>query len=291
MISALSQKEIQVLAQDGFELGAKTFLPEDSKEVVFLISSATGVKQNYYEHFAQWLAEKGYQTFTFDYRGIGKSKPGSLKGFEAYMQDWGKLDLEGMIRHIKQEFPNKKLLVIGHSVGGQLFGLTPACQMADGFVGVGSQMGYWKLWPVSHWPKLLFFWKCLIPVMNPIFGFFPAKKLGLFEDLPKGVAAQWQQWGTSPDYLFKYLPEEKENYEKIRKPFLAVSFSDDEFAPKKAVDRLVGFYANADMKHIHLTPDSVGVKRLGHFAFFRKKYENRLWPMVLEWATEKGFLY
>ncbi|MBX2840797.1 MAG: alpha/beta fold hydrolase [Flammeovirgaceae bacterium] len=286
MISGLSNKEIQVLAKDGFKLGANSFLSEDSKNLVFLISSATGVKQNYYEDFANWLAEKGYPTFTFDYRGIGKSRPNHLKGLSAKMHEWGKLDLEGMINYVKEQFPNKKLIVIGHSVGGQLFGLTPACQLVDGFIGVGSQMGYWKMWPVSHWPKLLFFWKILIPVLNNLYGYFPAKKIGLFENLPKGVAREWQKWASNSNYLFKYLPEEKMNYEKITKPFLSFSFSDDEFAPKKAVDKLVGYYKNANIKQIHITPASLGVKKLGHFAFFRKKYKENLWQMLLGWVEK-----
>jgi predicted alpha/beta hydrolase len=35
------------------------------------------------------LTECGYFTLTYDYRGIGNSKPESLKGFQANLEDWG----------------------------------------------------------------------------------------------------------------------------------------------------------------------------------------------------------
>ena len=54
-----------------------------------LIASAMGVKRRYYDAFAQYLAARGISVVTFDYRGIGESRPASLRGFDATMLDWG----------------------------------------------------------------------------------------------------------------------------------------------------------------------------------------------------------
>ena len=53
---------------------------------------AMGVSQEYYAGFANWLALHGYAAITFDYRGMGHSRHGSLRGFEADIFDWAKLD-------------------------------------------------------------------------------------------------------------------------------------------------------------------------------------------------------
>ncbi|CAM3221072.1 hypothetical protein EMST110833_02030 [Empedobacter stercoris] len=52
-----------------------------------MISSAIGVKQSFYTKFAIYLANKGYLVFTYDYRGIGDSKPNNLKNFKANFID------------------------------------------------------------------------------------------------------------------------------------------------------------------------------------------------------------
>ena len=46
-----------------------------------LIVLAMGVSQEYYADFANWLALHGYAAITFDYRGMGHSRHGSLRGF------------------------------------------------------------------------------------------------------------------------------------------------------------------------------------------------------------------
>ena len=40
-----------------------------------LIVPAMGVDQRYYAAFASWLADQGYFVVTFDYRGMGRSRP------------------------------------------------------------------------------------------------------------------------------------------------------------------------------------------------------------------------
>ncbi|MNP61548.1 alpha/beta hydrolase fold protein [compost metagenome] len=63
------------------------------------------------------MTQYGYQVFTFDYRGVGKSSPKSLKGFDMSYLDWGQYDLAGAIEYLSQE--PLPLLMVGHSYGGQ----------------------------------------------------------------------------------------------------------------------------------------------------------------------------
>lgn len=68
-------KELILKTPDHFPLSVKIFEPEISNGKLLLINSATGVKQQIYFSFAKYLAEKGFTVITYDYRGIGESKP------------------------------------------------------------------------------------------------------------------------------------------------------------------------------------------------------------------------
>src|SRR5689334_7916530 len=147
-MSEIEASELKLPATDGFELAATLYraanLPANPPAV--LINSATGVKRGYYDKYARYLAENGFVTLAFDYRGIGGSRPKSLRGFSASMADWGEKDSAGGIEWLRKEVRPRRLLLVGHSVGGQLFGLTPNNSRVDAMLAVGAQSGYWGKW-------------------------------------------------------------------------------------------------------------------------------------------------
>lgn len=85
-------KSIDVVTEDNCILSAHIFEPKNSVNKLLLINSATGVKQQVYFSFAQFFADQGFSVVTYDYRGIGLSKPEKMKGFNASMRIWGTKD-------------------------------------------------------------------------------------------------------------------------------------------------------------------------------------------------------
>jgi predicted alpha/beta hydrolase len=77
-----------VAARDGYPLAATVFTPEGTPHGAVLVASATAVPRKIYRGFASYLAERGFAALTLDYRGIGGSRPPSLRGFRARMRDW-----------------------------------------------------------------------------------------------------------------------------------------------------------------------------------------------------------
>lgn len=67
----ISKENIAVPATDGFRLAATLFRAPHEDAPLVIIAAATAVKRGYYEKFARFLAQKGFQALTFDYRGIG----------------------------------------------------------------------------------------------------------------------------------------------------------------------------------------------------------------------------
>ncbi|MEL6548507.1 MAG: alpha/beta hydrolase, partial [Myxococcota bacterium] len=82
--------DLEVPARDGYPLSA-TWLTGGRRVVV--INSATAVPRRFYRHFAEHLRDAGYSVLTYDYRGIGGSRPKTLRGFPARMRDWALQDM------------------------------------------------------------------------------------------------------------------------------------------------------------------------------------------------------
>ena len=279
------KKEIKITAKDGILLHTTEFLPKHSNGSVILMCGAVGARRKYYADFAEWLAEAGFVVYTFDYRGIGDSRPKSLKGFDAKMQDWGNLDLDAMIRFIKKKWGREELICFCHSMGGQIIGLAKASIYIDRVVMIGSQKPYWWLYPLPFRLKLFASIFFAMPVLSYFYGYFPGKKFKLFSDLPKGVALEWAKWCRSRNALFDYHFLGFYNYLQV--PLLAWSFSDDEIAPKNTLDELLKFYPKTTVTRIHSQPSDIGVNSIGHFGFFRKKFEQTLWIKVLGWLKNE----
>lgn len=283
------QKFEKIKTIDSYELSLTKFIPGVNPKSVILIASATGVKRRYYNDFAEYFSELGHVVITFDYRGIGESRPKSLKGFNACMHEWGEKDLSTIIQNVKKEYSQCKLNFIGHSVGGQMIGLTSNNREVDNIILVGAQSGFWKHWDFKGKLWLFSYWYFLIPVFSYAFGYFPAKMLKLHEDLPKGVALEWAKWGRAKEYLFNYIDSGK-NYSNITAPIYAFSFEDDNYATKKSVAWLLGKYKNAKVTHRHIFPKELGVDAVGHFGFFRKKMKTALWGKVEAILEEKVYV-
>lgn len=273
---------LTVEAVDSYPLGAQLYGEERAEGPVFLIAGATGVPQRYYGAFARWLVEQGGSVVTFDFRGIGASRPPTLRGFPATARDWGRLDLEGAARFAKKRFPGRELVLVGHSIGGQLLGLAPAVAAFSRVFTVAAQVGSWRDWPgLSKW-VMAGLWYGLMPAAVSVVGYFPGA-LGTGSDLPAGMAREWARWGRHRDYLLRDVS--REGYEQLRVPLLSYSFSDDLYAPKQAVDKLHALYARAAVERVHWAPQDVGVKAIGHFGFFREPFRESLW------ARARPFLF
>lgn len=246
-----------------------------------IISSATGVKQEYYYKFSEFLRQNNVNVYTFDYTGIGNTKPVNLTKIPASASSWAICDLETVIKYVRNINSPAKLILLGHSIGGQLIGLTPSGRYADGILLVASQSGYWGFWKGSDKVKMYAIWHFLIPVLSVLFGYFPGKKLGLSEDLPKNMALEWRKWCCSKNYLFDHHPDATQKYETIHCPIVSFSAEDDHFAAKITVDWLTDKYANAQTKRKHLFPAALGLEKIGHFGFFKRKYQTSIWNIFL----------
>lgn len=267
---------VRLTAADGYVLEASHYAGKGPDAVV--VAGATGVKRSFYEPFARFLQGEGFSVVTFDYRGVGGSRPKRLKGFHATMRQWGELDLDAALRWTLRESEPDRLLVVGHSVGGQLLGHASAADEVAAAYFVGSQSGYWRHWPASGKLGIFTLWHLLIPALSRPMGYFPSPWFGLGQALPTGVARQWAHWGRHPDYLLRDGDEVRRRYARIRAPLAATAIAKDRFAPEAGVRALLAMYPNAQ-RRIVLEGD------VGHFDWFKPKRE-ALWPAAARWLKD-----
>jgi len=279
--------EVEIPAADGFPLAASAFdAPASPRRPPVLVLSATGVARAYYARFAAFLATEGFPALSLDYRGIGGSRRGPLRGLVARMQDWAELDAAAALEFAAARWRSDRVLIVGHSFGGQAVGLLPRPERIAGALFVGAQSGYWGHWPgVSRYGMWLL-WHAVIPSLTALLGRLPSRRLGMGEDLPAGVARQWAAWGRRPRYVLDALPGARQSYALVRAPIRSISFSDDAFAPRAAADALAAFYAGAVVERVHLQPFDLGVREVGHFGYFRERFSDSLWRDALRFLAE-----
>lgn len=281
-------QNIEIQVKENQALIATEFVPSIPNERVILINSALGIKQKFYYDFAEMLCEAGYHVYTYDYSGIGLSKSNkSLKGDTTMWRDWGQRDFTAIANFLKEKHKGQKMFLIGNSYGGNCLGMSQSSQYFSAFVTVGSQHGYWRLFWKNKQPTLFLLWYVLIPVLANLYGYLPSKLLGLGEELPKGVALEWAKVCRNRNWLFPYLEERENFYPTIRQPILAISIEDDFYAPQKAVDKLhFEVYQNAQIDRKHILLNEVGGQAVGHFGFFRKKFQPHFGKLTLEWLAK-----
>lgn len=259
------------------------YSPKASNQKSIIISSATGVLQNYYSTFASYFCDLGFTVYSFDYSGIGQSLSKSIKKNTSNLSHWAK-NQSDVVTYAQTQNPNHKTILITHSIGGQLIGLNNKSITLDAIITVAPQTGYWKFFKGFNRFKMFVFWHFLIPLLTPIFGYFPSKKIGLFENLPKQVVYQWKNWGIHPNYFLNEFNSDDLSFEKILCPVLILSFSKDKFAPKETVDWFTKLFTNSKTDRQHIKSDP----HIGHFGFFRKPFKKPLWELAENWINDKA---
>lgn len=112
----LNYQDVWLTAQDGTGLHA-WWLPAQGKQadsnvmLLYLHGNAENISSH--SHSIYWLPNNGVSVLALDYRGFGASEgqaimPGILQ------------DLEAAVVWMKQQYPNKELMILGQSIGTAL---------------------------------------------------------------------------------------------------------------------------------------------------------------------------
>ncbi|WP_312900278.1 alpha/beta hydrolase family protein [Chryseobacterium taichungense] len=274
-------EKLVLTTEDSLSIAAHLFLPEKSNHKLLLINSATGVKQHVYFSFAQYFSGKGFTVLTYDYRGIGLSKPKNMKGFKASMRIWGSKDYKALTDYIKINFNDYQKYCLGHSVGALILGMNKDSDIFDEFVFVGTQNAFVGNLKFRTKIEAYLGFGIAQPVMTTLLGYFPAQWFGLGESLPKNCAYDWRTLILNRKSTNGLL-EKTDDYSKIltQKAFV-IRAEDDIWLTEKGVKSLLNdTYPNLRPTYRLIKTSESEKGEIGHVNFFRS-YNRKLWNIIL----------
>ncbi len=257
---------IKIIYRDQTTNRLSIYEKEKNNLPLILILPALGIRASFYKYFSEELSQKGITTATIDWRGNGNSsiRPSRRIDFNY------KILLEDIIEivyEIKKIYPSKKMIILGHSLGGQLACLSMARypQLIQKVMTIASCNVYYK--GFGKGAKKVYYGSSLISFISSIWGYYPGNIFGFAGKEAKSVMKNWAETAKTGNYNVKKIGFNYEDaMQKCTNPITAFSIEDDDLAPPLAVDFLIDKFKNASSKkHIHLLKKDYGVAQLNHF--------------------------
>ena len=263
-------------------ISVTVFEPQNPNGKLLLINSATGVKQQVYFSFAKYFAENGFTAITYDYRGIGESKPKKMNGFHATMRIWGTDDFKTVTDFIKKNYQNHQKFCLGHSVGALIIGMNENAHIFDKFIFVATQDAYIGNLKANIAASAVLGFGIAVPLTTKFFGYFPAHRFGLGESLPKGVAYDWRTLILNKKSTSRLYEKIATHFSKdLKQETFIIHAEDDPWVTMKGMENLM----NNVYPHLKKTYREIKVSdsekgEIGHINFFRS-FNKSLWKIVL----------
>jgi predicted alpha/beta hydrolase len=263
-------------------ISVTVFEPQNPNGKLLLINSATGVKQQVYFSFAKYFAENGFTAITYDYRGIGDSKPKKMNGFHATMRIWGTDDFKTVTDFIKKNYQNHQKFCLGHSVGALIIGMNEDAHIFDKFIFVATQDAYIGNLKANIAASAVLGFGIAVPLTTKFFGYFPAHRFGLGESLPKGVAYDWRTLILNKKSTSRLYEKIATHFSKdLKQETFIIHAEDDPWVTMKGMENLM----NNVYPHLKKTYREIKVSdsekgEIGHINFFRS-FNKSLWKIVL----------
>lgn len=279
-------QQIKITVQENDSLAATFFAANAETKLnrSVIVGPAAAVSQTYYQGFCEYLADAGFDVMSFDFRGVGQSKTRHIReyrdiGFLAYAE----YDYPEVVNTMLEKFPDQKLFIVGHSVGGWMPALTKISGKIDGLITVAALSGYWRLIAKPdrylHWLA----WYFIAPVAIKIYGYWPGWA-GMKADTSAALGLDFAHWAKKPGFVFD---EPRINATEHANRFLGhlhlFQIADDSWGTPDAVKAVHDRYPNSKSRTIEVVePKKFGIPFIGHFNFFRSAHRDTLWALVLK---------
>ncbi len=246
------------------------------------MNSATGVRQQVYFAFAQFFSDHGYTVITYDYRGIGQSKPDKMKGFKASMTIWGSLDYKAVTDYIQVHYSDYGKVSLGHSVGALILGMSQNSVMFDALVFVGTQNAYVGNLRFRTKVEAYLGFGLLQPISTFLLGYFPANWFGLGESLPSGSAWDWRTLILNKKSTQQLLDKVNDFSRNLTQEVFVIRAEDDVWLTEEGVRSLMtNVYPNLKPTYRLIRTSESEKGEIGHVNFFRS-FNKKLWNIILE---------
>ena len=285
--AVVTSQQICIPAEDGRLLQATLFAPSGGGTVeapLTVIAGGAGIARRYYGKFAAYLAERGRLALTFDYRDIGGSRTGSLKGSRVRMRDWCILDVPGVLAWAEREYPQRPVHWVGHSMGGFATGLAHSGHLVARQLNIATLSGYWRHMANPERYRVRLLMGGFGPLVVAALGYLPGRLMG-GEDMPGPAFLEWRRWCMTPDFLFgDRTLTETFNFARFSAPVRFAQVEDDVWGTPAAVEAIAShFTGTCDRSLWRIRLAEAGADKIGHHGFFRDQFRDTLWREACAW--------
>ncbi|WP_257930126.1 serine aminopeptidase domain-containing protein [Brevibacterium sp. 239c] len=259
-------------------------MPPETPVGFLTIHPATATPARFYTYFAEYAVERGLAVLTYDVRGVAASGP-AREHSQLRMRDWMQQDANAVAAWANTEFPELPKLALGHSLGGHALLLGNATEDLRGFVTVGTARAALRdINPRGERLRVGLILRTLGPLISPLVGYAPGRRLGLGEDIPTAAMLEWGRWVCMSEYFFDDPSlGAAARMARLRTPVLAIGASDDNWASPAQIDALVDHVRLAEVKRRTFTPRELGVAQIGHHGLLRRSISESAWPEIVSW--------
>ncbi|MGA0612345.1 alpha/beta fold hydrolase [Caldimonas sp. KR1-144] len=209
---------------------------------------AMGTPARYYEPFARRLAElAGASVAWAELRGQGESRPRARDGADFGYREIVEDDIPRLAGRLLRQHPRRPLVLLGHSLGGQLATLA-AHQLGEhlaGLVLVAAGTAHHRAWPRgARWRAALAVHG--IRATAAMLPWYPGHRLGFGGEQPRRFMRDWSRNATTGRYRIEGSEIDHEDAAgRLALPVLSLAIRQDPVAPPGAVEELLAKLARA----------------------------------------------
>ena len=264
-----AMRSLQVLSAPG--VGSELLLrePKQAQGSLLLWLPGMGVPARHYQPLAEALSSQGVGVALHEWRGIGSSSVRATR-----YSDWGyhellMQDLPAAVKACRKACPEARILIGGHSLGGQLACLFASLQpdRVDGVAAVATGTPYWRCF--NPWGPVLRIGLSLVYWTARLKGHYPGRAMGFGGNESRGVISDWTRSGRTGHYAARGIEHDLEAaLSGMSCPMLALRLQDDRLGPEASLRHLMRKMPHAPSEIQVLDAAALGV-RADHFAWMK----------------------
>ena len=199
-------------------------------------------------------------------------------------------DIDDVILFLTHKFPDKKIVTLGHSLGGQL-GCLYSCNgnphVLASIVIAGGNVWY-KSWKGIARLKI-FTATQIIGIISRLLGWFPGGKIGFGGNQPKNLMVDWSRNAQTGNYK---IINQKIGYEteckNVKILFLGLVIPNDTFAPYNSIKNLLDKFSLSDREIFIIKTENFKKITPDHFRWLKEP--EPVINIFISWLDKKGLL-
>ncbi|GAB3762324.1 alpha/beta fold hydrolase [Ramlibacter monticola] len=254
---------------------ASSSSPHAEPPTLLLMVPAMGVAAAFYEPFAARLRAAGIAVRLLDMPGQGSSPLSARRGDDYGYREIVEELLPDAVRAARRELPQGRILLAGHSLGGQLAVLASAelSPALDGLVLVAAGTAHWRSWPAGRRLQAC----CAvhaIATLAALLPWYPGDRVGFGGAQSRRFMRDWRHNARTGQYRLEGSARGAEALRsalrEVRLPVLALSIRNDPIAPEGALLELLAHLPAARVRRVTVSGLLAHAPWKRHFSWARQ---------------------